>query len=177
MIAVSSYLDEYEEVYRYIKPGMTVAFLGSSGVGKSTLINRLLGEDVIKTQGLRNDDKGRHTTTRREVVELPGGAFVIDTPGMRELGMWDSEVGIDATFSDIEELSAMCRFSDCSHSNEPGCAVREAIDSGTLKRERLESYLKLKKENSYVAASESYLEAKERKFKEISKINKKRKHG
>ncbi len=177
VIAVSSYLDEYEEVYRYIKPGMTVAFLGSSGVGKSTLINRLLGEDVIKTQGLRNDDKGRHTTARREVMELPGGAFVIDTPGMRELGMWDSEVGIDATFSDIEELSAMCRFSDCSHSNEPGCAVREAIDSGTLKRERLESYLKLKKENSYVAASESYLEAKERKFKEISKINKKRKHG
>ena len=174
VIAVSSYPGEYEEVYPYLKAEKTVAFLGSSGVGKSTLINRLLGKEVMKTQGLRNDDKGRHTTVRREVMELPGGAFVIDTPGMRELGMWDSEEGIDITFSDIEELSAMCRFSDCSHGNEPGCAVRKAIDTGVLKPKRFESYLKLKKENAYAAGTDSYLEIKTRKFREISKINKKR---
>lgn len=172
VIAVSSYLNDLDQIYQYVKPGKTVAFLGSSGVGKSTLINRLVGEDVIETQGLRDDDKGRHTTTHREVMELDNGAFVIDTPGMRELGMWDSEAGIETTFSDIEELADRCKFRDCTHTGEPGCVVCKAIEDGTLDFERFESYLKLKKENAFAADGSSYLEAKKQKFKEISKINK-----
>lgn len=172
VIAVSSYLNDFDQIYQYVKPGKTVAFLGSSGVGKSTLINRLVGEDVIETQGLRDDDKGRHTTTHREVMELDNGAFVIDTPGMRELGMWDSEAGIETTFSDIEELADRCKFRDCTHTGEPGCGVCKAIEDGTLDLERFESYLKLKKENAFAADGSSYLEAKKQKFKEISKINK-----
>lgn len=172
VIAVSSYLNDFDQIYQYVKPGKTVAFLGSSGVGKSTLINRLVGEDVIETQGLRDDDKGRHTTTHREVMELDNGAFVIDTPGMRELGMWDSEAGIETTFSDIEELADRCKFRDCTHTGEPGCGVRKAIEDGTLDLERFESYMKLKKENAFAADGSSYLEAKKQKFKEISKINK-----
>ena len=175
VIAVSSYLNDFEKIYEYVTPGKTVAFLGSSGVGKSTLINRLIGEDIMETQGLRDDDKGRHTTTHREIIPLENGAFVIDTPGMRELGMWDSEAGIDTTFSDIEELACMCRFGDCTHTSEPGCAVQKAIREGSLDSERFESYLKLKKENAYAADGSSYLETKKQKFKEISKMNKHRK--
>ena len=175
VLVVSSYLNDFEQIYEYVRPGKTVAFIGSSGVGKSTLINRLIGEDVIETKGLRDDDKGRHTTTHREVIELSNGAFVIDTPGMRELGMWDSETGIDTTFSDIEELAGRCRFGDCTHTSEPGCAVRAAIEDGTLDLGRFDSYLKLKKENAYAADGSSYLEAKKQKFKEISKINKRAK--
>ena len=175
VLVVSSYLNDFEQIYEYVRPGKTMAFIGSSGVGKSTLINRLIGEDIIETQGLRDDDKGRHTTTHREVIELSNGAFVIDTPGMRELGMWDSETGIDTTFSDIEELAGRCRFGDCTHTSEPGCAVRAAIEEGTLDLGRFDSYLKLKKENAYAADGSSYLEAKKQKFKEISKINKRAK--
>ena len=141
-------------------------------MGKSTLINRVLGENRLATNGLRNDDKGHHTTTHRELLFLPNGAMVIDTPGMRELGMWDAASGVEQTFGDIEELAARCRFRNCSHSSEPGCAVRAALESGHLDTGRWQSYQKLKNENSYAADSKSYLAPKEKKFKDISKINK-----
>ena len=165
-------LEGYRQIMPYITEGRTVAFVGSSGVGKSTLINRLLGEERLTTDGLRKDDKGHHTTTHRELLFLPNGAMVIDTPGMRELGMWDAASGVEQTFTDIEALAAQCRFRNCSHTSEPGCAVRAAIRSGELDSGRWQSYQKLKNENSYAADSESYLAAKEKKFKEISKINK-----
>ena len=169
--------DGYRQIMPYITEGRTVAFVGSSGVGKSTLINRLLGEERLATDGLRNDDKGHHTTTHRELLFLPNGAMVIDTPGMRELGMWDAASGVEQAFGDIEELAARCRFRNCSHAGEPGCAVRAALESGHLDAGRWQSYQKLKNENSYAADSESYLAAKEKKFKEISKINKYNKKG
>lgn len=126
-----------EEILPYLSAGTTAAFLGSSGVGKSTLVNRLLGEERLATGGIRNDDKGRHTTTHRELLFLPDGGMVIDTPGMRELGMWDAKSGIDRTFSDIEELALQCRFRDCTHTVEPGCAVQKALKNGTLSKERM----------------------------------------
>ena len=164
--------DGCRQLLPYVTAGRTVAFVGSSGVGKSTLINRLLGEERLATDGLRKDDKGHHTTTHRELLFLPGGAMVIDTPGMRELGMWDTASGVEQVFADIEELAARCRFRNCSHTSEPGCAVREAIRRGRLTDGRWRSYQKLKNENSYAADSESYLAAKEKKFKEIARINK-----
>lgn len=172
VLAVSSTEDDYEAVLNYIVQGKTIAFLGSSGVGKSTLINKLLGADKIATGDVGADDKGRHTTTHRELITLDNGAFLIDTPGMRELGMWDNESGIDNAFSDIEELSRACKFSDCSHRTEPDCAVQDALEEGTLDRKRWESYLKLKIENEFAANGSQYLESKRAKFKEISKINK-----
>ena len=161
-----------EEILPYLSAGTTAAFLGSSGVGKSTLVNRLLGEERLATGGIRNDDKGRHTTTHRELLFLPDGGMVIDTPGMRELGMWDAKSGIDRTFLDIEELVLQCRFRDCTHTVEPGCAVQKALKNGTLSKERMQSYQKLKIENDYMEHAKSYLEVKEKKFKEIAKYNK-----
>lgn len=172
IIAVSSLEGDYDAVMKYILLGKTVAFIGSSGVGKSTLINKLIGEDEIATGAIGNGDRGRHTTTHRELVTLENGAFVIDTPGMRELGMWDSGSGIDTAFHDIEELAQKCRFSDCTHTSEPDCAVRKALEEGELDADRLELYRKLKKENKYAADNSKYLEAKRTKFKEISKLNK-----
>ena len=174
IITVSSQNDDFDAVMKYLTEGKTVAFLGSSGVGKSTLINKILGEDVIRTSGIRSDDKGRHTTTHRELITLKNNSFVIDTPGMRELGMWNSESGIDGVFSDIEKLLSECRFSDCTHSCEPGCAVLAALESGELSQERWDSYRKLKSENSYAANQSEYMQEKKAKFKEIAKINKAR---
>ena len=131
--------DGYQQLMPYITVGKTVAFVGSSGVGKSTLINRLLGEDRLATDGLRNDDKGRHTTTHRELLVLPNGAMVIDTPGMRELGMWDAASGVEQTFADMEALAARCRFRNCSHTSEPGCAIRDALQRGELDSRRWQS--------------------------------------
>ena len=174
IVAISSLAGDYAAVMPYILPGKTVAFIGSSGVGKSTLINKLTGTDSIATREIGDNDKGRHTTTHRELIVLPNSAFVIDTPGMRELGMWDSGAGIDTTFSDIEELSRNCKYVDCTHTAEPGCAVLAALAAGTLDMARLESYRKLKTENAYAADSSRYLEAKRMKFREIAKINKSR---
>lgn len=139
--------DGWKPVLKYIVPGRTIAFIGSSGVGKSTLINRVLGEDLIKTREIRSDDKGRHTTTTRELIPLPNGSNLIDTPGMRELGL--ENVDLDKTFADITELTATCKFKDCRHENEPGCAVKRAVEDGSLSEDRLNSYKKLKKEARY----------------------------
>ena len=172
ILAVSSLTGDFDAVLPYILPGKTIAFLGSSGVGKSTLINRLTGTDAMATGAIGNEDKGRHTTTHRELLALANGAYLIDTPGMRELGLWDSADGIDAAFEDIEALSRACKFSNCTHTKEPGCAVRKALEDGTLDAGRWNSFQKLKSENAAAAEKSRYLEAKREKFKEIAKINK-----
>ena len=170
--------DGYEEIYPYLTEGKTIAFIGSSGVGKSTLINCLLGEKHLDTNGLRNDDKGRHTTTHRELILLPSGGMVIDTPGMRELEMWDAANGIDQTFADIEMLAQKCRFRDCTHSgNETGCAVQEAVECGELSIDRFRSWQKLMNENRYAEDTQDYLVEKRQKFKNIAKINKRNRKG
>jgi len=136
-----------------IRPGTTAVLLGSSGVGKSTLVNRFVGHERMEVKETRaDDDEGRHTTTRRELIALPGGGVVIDTPGLRELQLWDGGGGaVEAAFSDIEELTAQCRFTNCSHQTEPDCAVQEALRSGELSRERHRSWLKLQRELRAIA--------------------------
>ncbi len=144
-----------EAVRGYLGPGRTAVMVGSSGVGKSTLVNVLAGADRMATQAIREDDgRGRHTTSHRELILLPGGGLVLDTPGMRELGLWDSDEGLLATFEDIEALGANCRFGDCGHTNEPGCAVRAALESGTLDDGRWQSYRKLKRELAFQESKE-----------------------
>jgi ribosome biogenesis GTPase / thiamine phosphate phosphatase len=135
-----------DDLVPYLAPGRTVALLGSSGVGKSTLVNRLVGFELLATGDVRLDGRGRHTTTHRELVQLPGGALILDTPGMRELQLWASETALDETFSDVADLARACRFSDCAHGSEPGCAVRAALGDGTLPAVRWESYNKLQRE-------------------------------
>lgn len=157
IVATSSMLDDgYKILLKYIMPGRTVAFIGSSGVGKSTLINKLLGEKMIKTYELRNDDKGRHATTRRDLIVIPNGGAVIDTPGMREIGV--ESVDLNKTFVDIDELAQFCRFKDCQHENEPGCAIKKAITSGDIDEDRLVNYKKLKKEAKYEGLNSKEIE-------------------
>jgi len=154
-----------------IQPGTTAVLLGSSGVGKSTLVNRFAGRELMTVTDTRaDDDEGRHTTTHRELIRLPGGGVVIDTPGLRELQLWDAE-GIDAAFADVEELAGECRFNDCSHTREPDCAVLAAVDGGTLPAQRLDSWRKLQRELRQIAMRHDHLLRKEetRRWKKIAK--------
>ena len=139
------------ELDQYVLPGVTVAFLGSSGAGKSTLINRIVGEDIQKTAEVRkHDSRGRHTTRHRELIVLKTGGLLIDTPGMRELQLWDAGGSLSEAFSDVESIAAACYFTNCRHQNEPGCAVREALADGSLDAARYESYVKLEREMEYL---------------------------
>ncbi len=138
-----------DEINEYLQPGKTICLMGSSGAGKSTLLNALAKEDLMKTSAIRESDStGRHTTTHRQLIELESGVCVIDTPGMREIGMASVEDGIDGTFSDIIELEQCCKFSDCKHDTEPGCAIKAAIESGELSAERFNLFKSLSEENS-----------------------------
>ena len=132
-----------DAVERRIGPGRLAALLGSSGVGKSTLVNRLLGESRQKVGDLRDDGKGRHTTTRREIIRLPGGGLLLDTPGMREMGLFDATQGLDEAFAEVSAAAARCHYRDCTHGNEPGCGVREGLENGELTLERVQSWRKL----------------------------------
>lgn len=145
-----------QKLLSYLQPGMTASFIGSSGVGKSTLINLLAGEVLLTTSQIRQDDKGRHTTTRRELLLLPQGGIVIDTPGMREIGV--ETVDLSKSFSDIDDLADECRFRDCTHTTESGCAVQAALEAGALDARRLQSYLKLKREARYDGLSSKQIE-------------------
>ncbi|MBA3788435.1 MAG: ribosome small subunit-dependent GTPase A [Actinobacteria bacterium] len=150
--AISSLTGDGLEIVRsYLEPGKTIALLGSSGVGKSTLVNTLLGEDLLAVKEIRESDgEGRHTTTHRQLVPLPGGGLVLDTPGMRELQLWESADGLGETFSDIEGLAAQCRFNDCAHRTEPGCAIQAALENGTLDHARWTNYQKLQRELAHL---------------------------
>ena len=151
VLALSAQTGEgVDSLLSWLPAGKTGVLLGSSGVGKSTLVNRLLGEERLATQAVREDDsRGRHTTTHRELFALPGGGLLIDGPGMREFGIWGEEEGVDSAFADILALAEGCRFSDCEHRSEPGCAVRAAVEEGTLEAARLGSYEKLRREQAH----------------------------
>lgn len=176
IIITSSLNDDITSVKKYIEPGKTIAFIGSSGVGKTTLINKLMGEEIFDTQGLRNDDRGRHTTTSRELILLPAGGVVIDTPGMRELGLEGAD--LSKAFADIDELASECKFNDCTHIKEPGCAVRKAVENGDLSEDRLASYFKLNKELGYDSLNSKQIEQKKlnEMFKNVGGMKNARKH-
>ena len=177
-VVVTSALDgaAADRVLAYIKPGTTASLIGSSGVGKSTLINLLLGEEALATATLGHLDKGRHTTTSREMLLLPNGGIVIDTPGMREIGVENADLA--KSFADIEALARQCRFSDCTHTSEPGCAVRQAIAEGKLDERRLANFEKIKREAKYDGLDARKLESAkaEAMFKDVGGMKNVRKY-
>lgn len=159
-----------ESLSDYLAPGHTVVFMGSSGVGKSSLLNALYGQEAMEVSEIREDDsRGRHTTTHRQMILLPCGTLVIDTPGMREIGMWDVSSGLGEAFSDVESFAAGCRFADCRHELEPGCAVKAAIENGELPAARFKSYLKLKKEAKYSDDKSAALRERQQVHKAMAK--------
>jgi len=162
-----------DDLRRLLLPGKTYCFVGSSGVGKSTLINSLIGRDMLGTKAVSGTGEGRHTTVRRELIRLEGGALVIDNPGMRELGILGAEGGIGGSFSDITALASGCRYRDCSHTNEPGCAVLEAVNSGEIDRDHYENYLKLREESEFYQMSYAERRKKDRDFGRFIKSAKK----
>lgn len=165
----------YLPLQTYITPGETLVLIGSSGVGKSTLVNGLLGQDTLKTNGLRNDGKGKHTTTQRRLFKLPLGAMMIDTPGIREVGL--DQANFSESFSDIEALVSQCKFSDCKHGNEPACAIQGALAQGELSFERFSNYQKLLKETAYAGLNNREIERKklDTMFKEVGGMKNARK--
>lgn len=174
----SSYTGEgIDQIRALFKEGITGALLGSSGAGKSTLTNALYGDALMEVSDIREDDaKGRHTTTHRELVLLPSGGCLIDTPGMRELQLWDQGDSLSASFRDIEEWASSCRYRDCTHKREPGCAVNAAVDNGDLESSRLQSYFKLQKELAFLERKTNIQAklAEQRKWKQLSKGHKKK---
>ena len=162
-----------ERLRAYLQPGKTIVFLGSSGVGKSSLVNALAGAEIMAVSAIREDDsKGRHTTTHRQLLMLPGGVMVIDTPGMRELGMWDVSQGISEAFADVEQFIGKCRFSDCRHLYEPGCAIQHALATRQLDPDRWASYQKLKGE---AVSKEEMMRRKREWSKGVAKFTRQRK--
>lgn len=164
--------DGLDSLSQYCRSGKTVALLGSSGAGKSTIVNRLLGSDCQKTGAIRLDDgEGRHTTTRRELIPIPEGGLLIDTPGMRELQLWGTEDGLTDAFDDIAVLAEGCRFADCTHTSEPGCQVTAALEDGALSQARYNSFVKLQRELAYLARKGNIQEelAEKNKWKKIHK--------
>lgn len=165
--------DGVDELKRLLSPRKTYCFVGSSGVGKSTLINQLIGREMLETKAVSGTGEGRHTTVRRELIRLEGGALVIDNPGMREFGILSAEGGMGSRYSDIVALSSSCRYRDCSHTGEPGCSVLEAVKSGGISREHFENFLKLREESEFYQMSYAEKRKKDRDFGRYIKSAKK----
>lgn len=162
-----------EELIPFLEPAKTIVFLGSSGVGKSSLLNRLAGDELMEVKSIRDDDsKGRHTTSHRQLFRLPSGALVIDTPGMRELGLWDAREGMDIAFAELNEIASQCRFSDCTHQREPGCAIQAALANGSLQPKQWKQYLTQQREARFVENHSDYMKKKQAFHKSIALFSK-----